>query len=154
MAVKENMIFVKNDDKSPEEASLMHLEWAVVSQLDGKKTVNQIAENLALNTKEVEQIFEKLTAENLIILVDQSGKDNRVPFEFFKKLGHEMTLLLGPVAGLILDDVFELLSTNKDKIKKNQLPILLDLLANQITDPVKQIEFQKKTYPILKAYLS
>ena len=65
-----------------------------------------------------------------------------------------MTLLLGPVAGLILDDVFELLRTNKDNIKKNQLPILLDLLSNQITDPVKQIEFQKKAYPILKAYLS
>lgn len=151
--IDNNMIFMLNSEHSPEEAQLLHLEWAVISQLDGQKTVGQIADNLALSQTEVEDIFQKLSRQDLVVLVTRSGEDTMVSPEFFKILNHEMTLLLGPVASIILDDVLEMMHANRENFPIRNLPILIELLANQIDDPVKQIEFQRNIYPRIRKYL-
>ncbi len=151
--IDNNMIFMLNHERSPEEADLLHLEWAVISQLDGQKTVGQIADNLALSQTEVEDIFRKLSMQNLVTLVTRGGEDSLVSPEFFKILSHEMTLLLGPVASIILDDVLEMMHSNRENFPIRNLPILIELLAIQIDDPVKQIEFQRNIYPKIRKYL-
>jgi hypothetical protein len=151
--LENNMIFVLGNDRSPEDANLLHLEWAVVSQLDGQKTVGQIAENLALSRNEIEEIFRKLTSQNLVVLVNRSSGDSLVSPEFFKILSHEMTLLLGPVSGIIIEDVMEMMRMNRENFEVQNLPVLIELLTNQIDDPVKQIEFQKSIYDQVRIYL-
>jgi len=151
--IDENMVFVLNSQQSPEDSDLLHLEWAVVSQLDGQKTVRQIAENLSLSTAEVEEIFKKLVSEELLVLVDRTENEDTVPGELFKLVGHEMTLLLGPVAGIILEDIMNLMRLNRESIDRRKFPGLIDLLTNQIDDPVKQLEFQRNIYPKIKQYL-
>lgn len=151
--IDNDMIFMLNTERSPEEAELLHLEWAVISQLDGQKTVGQIADNLALSQTEVEDIFRKLSMQNLVTLVTHGGEDSLVSPEFFKILSHEMTLLLGPVASIILDDVLEMMHSNRENFPIRNLPILIELLAIQIDDPVKQIEFQRNIYPKIRKYL-
>ncbi|MEJ2051598.1 MAG: hypothetical protein P8Y60_17495 [Calditrichota bacterium] len=94
------------------------MEWAVVTQLDGEKTVGQIAENLALNSKEINEILERLGQEDLLELVENSDEDQTIPNEFFNKLNHEMTFLLGPVASIVINDVLETMRKvlNNEKI--------------------------------------
>ncbi len=151
--IEDSMIFSLNQERTPEDANLMHLDWAVVSQLDGKKTVRQIANNLSLNTREIEEIFKKLVAADLLIPVSKSNENNYLPSDYFKSLIHEMTLLLGPVAGIILEDVLKMMHYSRDNFERYKLPVFIDLLTNQIDDPVKQIEFQKKIYSLSKVYL-
>lgn len=151
--VEENMVFQLNQNQTPEEANLMHLEWAVVSQLDGQKTVRQIADSLSLNTKEIEEIFKKLAAADLLVVVNKSDESHYIPQEFFKTLNHEMTLLLGPVATIILEDVLDMMHQHRDGFERNLLPVFIELLTNQIDDQVKQVEFQKRIYPIVKSYI-
>jgi predicted ArsR family transcriptional regulator len=151
--VEENMVFQLNQNQTPEEANLMHLEWAVVSQLDGQKTVRQIADSLSLNTKEIEEIFKKLAAADLLVVVNKSDESHYLPQEFFKTLNHEMTLLLGPVATIILEDVLEMMHQHREGFERNLLPVFIELLINQIDDQVKQVEFQKRIYPIVKSYI-
>lgn len=147
------MIFVVNNEKTAEDNDLLHLEWAVVSQLDGRKTVRQIAENLALNPTEVEEIFKKLVSDDLLVLVNKPEENIIVPSEFIKLVNHEMTHLLGPVASVIIEDIMDMMRLNKENIDRRNLPNLIDLLTNQIDDPVKQIEFQKNIYPQIKQYI-
>ncbi len=151
--IEDSMIFTLNQERTPEDTDLMHLDWAVVSQLDGKKTVRQIADNLSLNTREIEEIFKKLAAADLLIPVNKSNENNYLPLDYFKSLIHEMTLLLGPVAGIILEDVLKMMHYNRENFEKYRLPVFIDLLTNQIDDPVKQIEFQKRIYSLSKVYL-
>ncbi len=151
--IDERMIFVVNNEKTAEDNDLLHLEWAVVSQLDGRKTVRQIAENLALNPTEVEEIFKKLVSDDLLVLVNKPEENIIVPSEFIKLVNHEMTHLLGPVASVIIEDVMDMMRLNKENIDRRNLPNLIDLLTNQIDDPVKQIEFQKNIYPQIKQYI-
>jgi len=151
--IDDSMVFVVNNEKSAEDTDLLHLEWAVLSQLDGRKTVRQIAENLSLNTTEVEEIFKKLLSDELLVLVSKSEENLQVPAEVLKSIKHEMIHLLGPVAGIMIEDVMDMLRLNKDNIDRRNLPDLIDLLTNQIDDPVKQIEFQKNIYPNIKKYI-
>ncbi len=147
------MVFMVNQEHSADTSSLLHLELAVVSQLDGQKTVAQIADNLALNTQEVEEIFKKLVSAQILVLLNRSGENNQLPADFFKILKHEMTLLLGPVAAIILEDVLEMMRMSRESFERRYLPTLIDLLTNQIDDPVKQIEFQRNIYPKIKNYM-
>jgi hypothetical protein len=151
--INEEMIFTLKKDRSPQEVKLLQLEWAVVTQLDGEKTVGQIAENLALNSKEINEILERLGQEDLLDLVENSDEDQTIPNEFFTKLNHEMTFLLGPVASIVINDVLETMRKDKNNFEKKYLPSLVDMLTNQIDDPIKQIEFQKNIYKSFKTYL-
>jgi len=151
--INEQMVFSLKKDRSPQEVKLLQLEWAVITQLDGEKSVGQIAENLALNGKEIREIFKKLNQENLLELVDRSNEDQTIPLEFFDKLNHEMTYLLGPVAGIVVNDVLDVMRKDRNNFEKKYLASLIDLLTNQIDDPIKQIEFQKSIYKSVKSYL-
>ena len=153
MEINENMVFALNRDRSPQDVDLLQLEWAVVTQLDGEKTVGQIAENLALNPEEIQEIFKKLIKEEILYLADQSMADIYVPKEIFDNINHSLTLLLGPVSDIILEDTFKLLQRKPDRLEKQYLPTLIDLLTNQIDDPQKKIEFQKNLYPQIKKFI-
>jgi hypothetical protein len=151
--INEAMVFSLRKDRSPQEVKLLQLEWAVITQLDGDKSVGQIAENLALNGKEIREIFKKLNQENLLELVERSDEDQTVPPEFFGKLNHEMTYLLGPVAGIVMNDVLDVMRKDKNNFEKKYLASLVDMLTCQIDDPIKQIDFQKSIYKAVKSYL-
>ena len=151
--INEEMIFALKKDRSPQEVKLLQLEWAVVTQLDGEKTVGQIAENLALNSKEIHEILERLSQEDLLELVENTDEDQTIPNDFFTKLKHEMTFLLGPVASIVINDVLETMRKDKNNFEKKYLPSLIEMLTNQIDDPIKQIEFQKNIYKSFKTYL-
>jgi hypothetical protein len=151
--IEQSMVFIVNEEKSAENSDLLHLEWAVVSQLDGRKSVRQIAENLALNANEVEEIFKKLVSDELLVLVNKSEENTIVPPEIFKFINHEMTHFMGPVASIIMEDVMGMLRLNKETLDRRNLPNLIDVLTNQIDDPAKQIEFQKNIYLKIKKYI-
>jgi len=94
-----------------------------------------------------------LVTDELLVLVNKSEENNILPAEFIKLINHEMTHLMGPVASVIVEDVMAMLRINKENIDRRNLPNLIDLLSNQIDDPVKRIEFQKNIYPQIKQYI-
>lgn len=147
------MIFVLNSRQSPEKNNLLHLEWAVVSQVDGQKTVAQIAEDLALNERETEEIFRKLASDQILILLNSSEEERKIPADFFQTLNHEITLVLGPVAGIVLEDVLTMMRMSADNFEKRYLASLIEILTNQIDDQIKQVEFQKNIYSKARKYL-
>ncbi|MBN2366743.1 MAG: hypothetical protein EH225_12580 [Calditrichaeota bacterium] len=147
------MIFVLNPRQSPEKNNLLHLEWAVVSQVDGQKTVAQIAEDLALNERETEEIFRKLASDQILILLNSSEEERKIPADFFQTLNHEITLVLGPVAGIVLEDVLTMMRMSADNFEKRYLASLIEILTNQIDDQIKQVEFQKNIYSKARKYL-
>ncbi len=146
MEIRENQVFRLSHRRSPKEVKLLNLEWAVITQLDGEKTVKQISEILALSDSETGEIFNKLYEEGLLDFVSKSTKEVYVSSELFKELKHELTLLVGPVADIIVNDVLKQMRRTSREFEKEKLPILIDLLANQIGDGYKKIVFQKNIY--------
>jgi len=151
--INENMVFRLSRRRSPREVKLLHLEWAVVTQLDGEKTVGQIADILALNKDETENIFHNLLKEGLLELVTVSEENQFVPPELFDDVEYELTSLIGPIAGILIDDVLKEMRKERDQFDRASLPILIDLLSSQISNREKQLQFQKNILGKIKSYV-
>ncbi len=151
--IAENMVFRLSSQRSPQQVKLLHLEWAVVTQLDGEKTVGQISDILALSKTEMQDIFKNLLKEGLLELVSVSPDNLYLQPGLFVEIEYELTTLMGPVAGVLIEEVLQSMRKSRDQFEKNALASLIDLLSSHINDAEKQIEFQRNIYPKIKPYI-
>lgn len=142
--IHEAMVFKLSNKRSPSEVKLKSLEWAIVTQLNGEKTVAQIGEILALSPEENRAMFVRLMKEGLLDLVQAPEQNPYVPAEIYEELEYQFTYYVGPVASIILEDTLVELKRNKENLEKKQLPLLVELLTLEISTDEKKHEFQKK----------
>lgn len=141
--VENNMVFKLSNQRSPKEVNLRSLEWAVVTQLNGEKTVGQIGEILALSDDELQQIFFNLITEGLLEFVESEGSDNSLSPAFVNNLERQFKLYVGPIADIIINDTLNELKTSRQYIEKGQIPFFVELLSLQISNARKRAQFQR-----------
>ncbi len=151
--IHDDMVFRVSSKRSPSEMKLKSLEWAIVTQLNGEKSVSQIGEILALNNDETHELFERLEKAGLLELVENSGNDPYVSAELFAEVEYRLTYYLGPVAAILIEDMLRELKRSKANLDKRQLPQLMELLAMEISSPEKRIEFQREMLQKLKGLI-
>ena len=151
--IEENMIFRLNDQRSPKDVKLLHLEWAVITQLDGEKSVGDIADSLALNQQETKEIFQKLWKVGLLEYSSSNNKNLYVSEGIINDLEFELTVLLGPISNILIDDTFKILKRKRRNLEKQNLPIFIDLLTNQISESEKKLIFQKNLLTKISSYI-
>jgi hypothetical protein len=142
--IREEMVFKLSNQRSPSDVKLKTLEWAIVTQLNGEKTVAQIGEILSLSPEENRVMFVRLMREGLLELVQAPEEDPHVPPEIFEELEYQFTYYLGPVASIILEDILIELKRTRESLEKKQLPLLIELLSLEISNEDKKHEFQKQ----------
>ncbi len=147
----ENVIFKLRADQLPKEVTLSSMEWAVITQIDGKRTVDDIARNLAMNVDEAVKIFEALAEKGLIVQSHVKEKRvERLSDSALKRIEKILTTYIGPVAIYVLKDAINELQTADGHLLKDQLPELIELLSDEISDEKKNIQFQKEMLNFLK----
>lgn len=151
--IEANMVFRLSNKRSPKEVSLRSLEWAVVTQLNGEKTVGQIGETLALSDEELQQIFFNLIEEGLLDFVKTEDTDNTPSPAFINKLERQFKMYVGPIADIIINDTLNELKTSRQYIEKSQIPFFIELLSIQISNEKKRAEFLKDMLNEIKEVL-
>ncbi len=147
----ENVIFKLRADQLPKEVTLSSMEWAVITQIDGKRTVDDIARNLAMHVDEAVKIFEALAEKGLIVQSHVKEKRvERLSDSALKRIEKILTTYIGPVAVYVLKDAINELQTSDGHLLKDQLPELIELLSDEISDEKKNIQFQKEMLNFLK----
>lgn len=139
-----NALVKLTENAAPREANLRSLEWAVITQIDGKKTVADIAETLSLNSAELDEIFSRLIEENLVEIVGILENRSYITENFFKDVEYSLLLNVGPVAKVLLDDLLTEMNADRRKFPKNLLPLLIEQLSFEISDPAKRFLFMKE----------
>ena len=140
----DNAIFALSKNKSPSEVTLRSAEWAVITQIDGYKSVKEIRELLSFSADEAISLFNELIQKELIELQStDETKPNYVPAEFFTMLETELTKIIGPVAPLILEDTIMEMDTNKDHYLPQRIPELIEMVSEEIVDSEKKVKFQQ-----------
>ena len=92
IAFNDNAIFALSKSKSPSEVTLRSAEWAVITQIDGHKTVKDISGILSMGNDEAIGLFNELVQKELIELQSmEEDKVHYVPADFFKMLEAELT---------------------------------------------------------------
>lgn len=123
------------------EFSLDSLMLKVLMNLDGKKDLASVHRSLNMNMETLKNVLTKLYNLELIIKVEKtvSMLDNN----FFAFLQSHLSLAMGPIAELLIEDEVIELGDRSKTIPCNRAAELVDLLARQIPRKEKKIVFQE-----------
>lgn len=148
--ITEEMVFKLSRKRSPSEVDLRSFEWAIVTQLNGEKSVKQIGDTLALEPRETIAMFKRLFDEGLLELVHIPESDPFIPSELFAEIEYEFTYFVGPIAAILLEDQLAEFKRSRENLDRRQFPLLIELLSLEITNTEKKHEFQKRMLKKIK----
>ena len=109
--------------------------------LNGKKTLGEIAQQANLNMATIREAVGKLLDLKLIDIIksDVQVLDN----DFISFLVSEMSIAIGPLGEVIVEDGLEDLRYNKTNFPTHRAAELINLLAQEIQRDEKRTEFKQ-----------
>lgn len=126
----------------PEDLKLCQTEWDVLSEIDGERTIRDLSRKLKYKENVVKLAVFNLLEENLIEQIILPA-DIYVDVKHIKKIELQLTKILGPVAGIIIDDVLADMNLTRSTIKKAEVYMFVEAISNEINDSNKKLEFQE-----------
>ena len=145
------VIFSVISSQAVTDAQLKSSEWAIVTQIDGVQTVQQIIDKLDLDEMECLAILYSLFQKKLIQIQKIQTEDQiYVSSQFFEKLENALVTIIGPVANYLIDDVMWEISEDKDKFVRDKVPMLIEAISQEINDEHKSVQFQQQMLDEIK----
>ena len=114
---------------------------SVLMALDGKKTLGQIAQQASLNMATIREATSKLVELKLIEKIESTG--NVLDQDFLTFLISEMSIAIGPLGEVIVEDGIEDLGFKKNLFPSHRAAELINLLAQEIQRDEKRTEFKQ-----------
>ncbi len=152
ISLDKNIIFKLNPDKSTSEVKLKSAEWQIILQIDGKKNLLQIINEVEYDEREVLTHIKNLAEEKLIIqeTSPEPVQDVYVDQGIFIKIKTALVDYIGPVAPYVINDVLAELNEDQDKFLKENVPLLIESLSQEILDDTKRVKFQREMLEVIK----
>ncbi len=123
------------------EVSLDSQMLNVLMELDGKKTLGQVAQSLNMNMKTLRDIASRLYQMRLCEAAAESmpalGRD------FFNELSVELSKAMGPIADVVIEDEIADMGETQDRFPAHRAAELVDVLARQILREERKVAFQQ-----------
>ena len=117
---------------------------SVLTELDGRKSLAMIANTKGLSMDKIRNIIYEMLQLDLIEPVEDVGL--MLDKEFFNYLNKQLSLAVGPIAGLLIKDTVSSIGCNLTQFPKDMVPELISNLASQIDDKEKRSEFQRNVF--------
>jgi hypothetical protein len=139
------VVFSVISSQAVTDAQLKSSEWAIITQIDGNQTVQQIIDKLDFDEYECLGMLYSLYKKNLIKIQKIQTEDQiYVSSAFFRKLEDALVKIIGPVANYLIDDVLWELSEDREKFVKEKVPMLIEAISQEINDEHKSVQFQQQ----------
>ena len=147
-----DLVFNISPSGSTDTVSLKPIEWQVLAQVNGERSIIEIAEVLELHEFEVARIIYSLTTAGLLHEVTEAQAFFRdvVDDDFFEKLTSMFTEVMGPIGPVIIDDEIKLLGENKNAFPREKAAELVERVSLEINDAAKRAQFQKEMVLLLR----
>ncbi len=123
------------------EVSLDSQMLHVMMELDGQKTLGQVAQSLNMNLKTLRAITDRLHQLRLC----ESAKDSMpvLSRDFFSVLSAELSRAMGPIADVVIEDEISEMGESHNRFPLHRAAELVDVLARQILREERKVAFQQ-----------
>jgi hypothetical protein len=121
---------------------------SILMALDGKLTIEQVVQKIGLNMATMREAAAKLQKLNLIAPIEKAV--NRVDQDFMDFLMAELSMAIGPVAEVIVEDGIEDLGHTFQNFPITRIAELINLLAQEIQRDEKKSEFKQNMVQKIK----
>ena len=120
---------------------LDHQTLAVFMELDGKAPLGVVAQKAGLNMSTMRDIIAKLMQNGLVEKLEQ--KTVTLDKEFFNYLAEQLSLALGPIAPVLIEDEIQNLGHEVSRFPAQRVAALIRNLAREIRRKEKKDDFLK-----------
>lgn len=136
------LVFKRVPAQNIGEFSLDGRMLSVLMEMDGRQTVATIAQKLGINMGAIRPVISTLLDLKLI----EAGEDalSVVDSEFLEELKRELSLAVGPIAEVLIEDAAaDLGGYTPERFPSHRAAELVDLLARQIRREDKMTTFKQ-----------
>lgn len=147
MTINSNLTFMLDPEESPKNHKLKSIEWAIITQVDGKKSSSEIAKTLSLTDEEVKIYFSRLIELKLIKVVENNEIIEYIDSSVIKSVEDELVVLVGPVASIVIDDILLDMNKSRENLEKSQVGFFIELIKDEIDDEEKKMKFLEIVLP-------
>ena len=113
----------------------------VLMDLDGQRSLAQIAQSRGISTQALQAIIARLLDLDLVAPVETAAASLDADFISFLRM--QMSQAVGPIAEILLEDAVYDLGHELDRFPANQVAELVDYLAREIQRQDKAIVFKQ-----------
>lgn len=114
---------------------------SVLMSFDGKKTLGQVAQQSGINLGAIRPIVARLIKYKLIEPVET--QENVVDQDFMTFLVSQLSVAIGPLGGIVVEDGVEDLGYTKTNFPTHRTAELVNLLSREIQREDKRIQFKQ-----------
>jgi len=114
---------------------------SVLMTFDGKKTLNQVAQQVGIDLVAIRPIAARLIKYKLVERVEVAV--NAVDQEFIAYLVSQLSVAIGPLGGIVVEDGLEDLGFTKTNFPTHRTAELINLLSQEIQRDDKRIQFKQ-----------
>ena len=114
---------------------------SVLMCFDGRKNLGQVAQDVGMDLATVRPIVARLVKLNLVARVE--AVVNAVDQDFIAYLISQLSMAVGPLGGIVVEDGLEDLGYNKNNFPAHKSAELINLLAQEIQREDKRLEFKQ-----------
>jgi len=145
-------VFNISPSGSTNTVSLKPIEWQVLAQVNGERSVIEIGEILDLPEFEVARIVYSLTTAGLLheVVGGKAMFRELIDDSFFTQLAEAFTEIMGPMGPVIIEDEIKMLGEDKQAFPRDKAAELVERVSLEIADAKKRASFQKQMVIILK----
>jgi predicted transcriptional regulator len=135
------MVFKRVIRQDIGEFPLNHQMLSVFMELDGKAPLGAIARKTGLNMSSIREIIAQLMQNGLVEKEDQ--KIIMLDKDFFEYLLGQLSLAIGPIAQVLIEDEVENLGYQLSRFPAHRVAELIEKLAREIRREEKKNVFLK-----------
>ncbi len=138
-------VFRLSSSGAPGEVQLTSEEWRVIAQLNGERTISDVATNLKADSGLVAKTVDDLYRLGLLAVGSASDEPARttVVEAFFDIIEGEFVKMMGPAGPLLIEDEVEHLQLTRQAFPRDKVAELVERLGAHITDESRRITFQR-----------
>lgn len=139
------VIFKMSSSELAGEISLKPEAWRLLTQINGARTVAEIAKNIGLDEAAAINIADTLFKAHILEVAPGSvtPPSETVDAKFFSTVTLELARAMGPLASMIVEDEIAALGETPDAFPRDRLADLVERISESIKDSNKRINFQR-----------
>jgi DNA-binding MarR family transcriptional regulator len=129
----------------PGEVNLKPESWRILAQVNGERTIAEIAKALGMDEPAAAQIALSLYQAGVLEVAQGAATPARARVDgaFFDEVTHQLATAVGPLAEIVIDEEIENLGESRKQFPRERIPDLVERVSQAIPDEAKRIKFQQ-----------
>ncbi len=145
LSITPQTIFRISSDGATSEVHLSPEAWRVLTQVNGTRSVGEIAANLNVDPAIAFKMAEELVRLGLLAVDTQSTTPARTTVGgiFFENIEKELVRVVGPIGPILIEEEIANLGESRNSFPRDKVSSLVERVSVQIPDEKKRVNFQR-----------